>query len=326
MGARLKIGACLSLTGRFGPFGSQAAAGLETWREMTEAADLVIEDDRSGEWESVRRKLPDVAARCDLLLGPYSTVLMRQAGNPATEHDWLVWNQGGSGDDVESAHPGHVVSVLTPTSRYAVPFVQLLSAGERLVTAQGPGSFGRQVTDGAEAAAEACGVHVTRAGQDAAPTGEWSLLSAGVFEDDARLVADALAMPNPPNRICAVAAGVRQFADVIDNPDGIYGISQWFPGSELGPREDDFLQAYARYAGSPPEYPAVQAVAGAVIAVHCAQLAGSIDRAALWEAARSLETSTLFGRFRIDASGTQLAHETALVRWEGEQLCQGGPA
>jgi ABC-type branched-subunit amino acid transport system substrate-binding protein len=328
MGARLKIGACLSLTGRFAAFGTQAAAGLETWRQITEAADLVIEDDRSGEWESVERKLPDVAARSDLLLGPYSTILMRRAGNLAAEHGWLVWNQGGSGDDVESAHPGHVVSVLTPTSRYAVPFVRLLGAGERLVIAQGPGSFGRQVTDGAEAAAKARGVHVTRAGQGVPPSGEWSLLSSGVFEDDAWLVADAMEMPNPPKRICAIAAGVRQFADVIENPEGIYGIAQWFPGSkqqpELGPPEDVFLQAYNRYAHSFPDYPAIQALAGAVIALHCAQLAGSTERAALWEAAASLEISTLFGNFAIDGRGKQLAHPTALVRWENGQLRKAG--
>ena len=57
-------------------------------------------------------------ARSDLLLGPYFTVLRRAADDMAAEAGWLVWNHGGSGDDVETAHPGHVVSVLTPTSRY----------------------------------------------------------------------------------------------------------------------------------------------------------------------------------------------------------------
>src|ERR1700683_3662491 len=126
MAARLRVGACLSLTGRFGKFGSQAAAGLETLRELSGSIDLVIEDDRSGEFESLPRKLPDVAARCDLLLGQYSTVLMRRAGKLAAEHGWMIWNQGGSGDDVQGAHPGHVVSILNPTSRYAVPFVRML--------------------------------------------------------------------------------------------------------------------------------------------------------------------------------------------------------
>ena len=78
-----------------------------------------------------RQLLPDVAARCDILLGPYSTILMRAAGRMAAEAGWLVWNHGGSGDDVEEAHPGHVVSVLTPTSRYAEPFLLRLASERR---------------------------------------------------------------------------------------------------------------------------------------------------------------------------------------------------
>jgi hypothetical protein len=37
---------------------------------------------------------------------------MRRVGNLAVEHDWVIWNQGGSGDDVERANPGNVVRFL----------------------------------------------------------------------------------------------------------------------------------------------------------------------------------------------------------------------
>jgi hypothetical protein len=45
--AHLRIGVCLSLSGKFAQFGRQAALGLEAWRSLDGAADLVIEDDRS---------------------------------------------------------------------------------------------------------------------------------------------------------------------------------------------------------------------------------------------------------------------------------------
>ncbi len=45
--AHLRVGACLSLTGRFAQFGSQAANALSVWRGLDGAADVVIEDDRS---------------------------------------------------------------------------------------------------------------------------------------------------------------------------------------------------------------------------------------------------------------------------------------
>src|SRR6516165_2506156 len=152
MAGQLRIGACLSLSGRFAQFGRQAAQGLETWRSLDGTADIVVEDDCSDR-QTLESVLPGIAARCDILLGPYSTVLMRAAGRMAAESGWLVWNHGGSGDDVEGAHPGHVVSILTPTSRYAEPFlVQLTSEPGRrrdLCIVQGPGSFGQQVAGGA---------------------------------------------------------------------------------------------------------------------------------------------------------------------------------
>ena len=78
---------------------------------------------------------------------------------------------------------------------------------------------------------------------------EWDLFSAGVFEQDAELVAESLRLADPPGRVCTVAAGVREFAQAVDDPEGVFGIAQWFPGSGhavlLGPREEEFLSACA---------------------------------------------------------------------------------
>jgi ABC-type branched-subunit amino acid transport system substrate-binding protein len=332
MDGHLRVGACLSLSGRFAPFGRQAALGLETWRSLDGSAELVIEDDRSDR-HVLEAVFPDVAARCDVLLGPYSTVLARAAGRIAADSGRLVWNHGGSGDDVQQAHPGHVVSVLTPTSRYGEPFVRTLADddGPRrdLCVVHGAGRFGRQVADGTAATAEQLGITVVRADPDDFPPEprprDWDLFSAGVFEQDAALTATALQLACPPRRLCSVSAGVREFAQKVDNPEDVFGIAQWFPGSRhqvlLGPSEEEFMHAYASAGGGIPDYPAVQAAAGAVIASHCARLAGSSQREELWTAAAALDTSTLFGSFRIDpASGTQLKHETTLVRWTAGKL------
>ncbi len=125
-------------------------------------------DDRSNS-ATLAAALPVVAGRCDLLLGPYSTGLMRVAGRLAAERGWLLWNHGGAGDDVQAAHPGHLVSILTPATRYAEPFVAHLAAAParaRLWIAPGRGGFGRQVAAGAEAAARRLGLDPARLGLD----------------------------------------------------------------------------------------------------------------------------------------------------------------
>jgi ABC-type branched-subunit amino acid transport system substrate-binding protein len=322
--ARLRVGACLSLSGRFEQFGRQAAAGLKTWRQLGGGADLLIEDDRSDP-RHLAAILPSVAARCDLLLGPYSSLLMRTAGQIAADAGLLVWNHGGSGD--EAAWPRHVVSVLTPTAGYARPFMTMLEHEPPpavLRIAQGRGAFGRQVAEGAEAHASRSGIPALRLSADDiftdVPGEEWVLLTAGTFEHDIAIAGRALQLAEQPQLICAVAAGVRAFGQAISRPDGIFGIAQWFPGSspgaEIGPAEDEFVETYARLHGATPDYPAVQAAAAAAIAVHCARLAHPASRHALWAAAATLETRTMFGSFKIDpVSGAQTGHDMILVKW-----------
>lgn len=321
------------MSGRFEGFGRQAALGLEVWAARHGGVELVIEDDRSDIRE-LERELPGVLASCDVALGPYSTSLTRKsaeiaaapAAAPATAtaatHGSLLWNHGGAGDDVQAGHPGHLVSVLTPAGRYATPFIDhLASKGLRtLCVEEGKGSFGRQVAEGARSAALERGIEVA-----GVQKGEWSLFSAGTFEEDVAAVRKAKASRNPPKLICAVAAGVHRFAAEIKNPAGIFGVGQWIAGAgqeaELGPEEGAFLRSFKERTGEQPDYPAIQAVAAAVIGVHCVEQAGSTAREAVWGVATALETSTMFGPFRADpATGMQRAHQGVLMRWTREGL------
>ncbi|WP_165977432.1 ABC transporter substrate-binding protein [Nonomuraea diastatica] len=330
--AGLRLGVPLSLSGRYARFGEQARLGLEIWQAAEDGAEVVVEDDRSDP-EVLERVLRGLAVRCDLLLGPYSTHLMRRAGRVAADLNRLVWNHGGAGDDVQAAYPGHLVSILAPASAYAEPFVRRLAEDgerDRLWVVPGKGSFGRQVAAGAEWAAHERGIPVTVARPgDALPVGgSWNLLCCGSFEEDVEVVRRGAGA----RAICAVAAGVRAFGEAVGDPHGIYGVGQWFPdgGGEaaVGMPERDFVAAYRERAGTVPDYPAVQAVAAAVVATHCATLTGSTGRAehaeragragraALWAAATALETTTLFGAFRVDpGSGAQIGHRAALTRW-----------
>lgn len=329
--AHLRVGACLSLSGRFAQFGRQAANALRVWRELDGAADLVIEDDLSDP-EALEAAIRSVAARCDVLLGPYSTQLVRRAGRVAAESDWLLWNHGGSGDDVEAANPGHVASILTPTSRYAEPFLRRIAddgVTGTLWVLYGEGRFGRQVAHGAEAMAQRLGIETVVAGPDdkLKPAGTpWHLFAAGTFEDDVETVKAALGLPQPPRLVCSVAAGVRAFSDALGrDPSGTFGVGQWFPGITqpplLGPDEETFLTAYVKAAGVTPDYPAVQAVAAAVIAAHTTRQAGGTTRDLVWPIATQLDTSTLFGAFAIDpVSGAQVKHQAVLVRWADDGL------
>jgi hypothetical protein len=321
----LRVGAVLSLTGRFARFGAQAAHALRAWAELTPDVEMVVEDD-AGQPARLRRRLREL--RCDLLLGPYSTSLMRAAAVVAEDAGRLLWNHGGTGDDVQALAPGHVVSVPTPTRRYAEPYLRRLAVlPERapLHLACGPGSFGPQVLAGARVAAERLGIPVLTDDGERPPV--WDAFVAGTFEDDVALVTTLL--DAGARTIGSVAAGVREFADAAPRGADVLGVAQWVRSQAgrgvptVGPSEEAFLAAYR---GPVPDYPAVQAAAAAALAVHCAQLAGSTARGDLWAAATGLRTSTLFGPFAVDpVTGTQVAHGMALVTRGPAGIVGAGP-
>jgi len=115
--ARVVVGAPLSLTGRYGFLGRLAAAGL---RQVVQAArtlggirmgeerlapELHVVDD-GGTRAGVRGALEEVA-EADLLVGPYGSDLVDEAARWAAGRGRVLWNHGGSADEVERVGVGY---------------------------------------------------------------------------------------------------------------------------------------------------------------------------------------------------------------------------
>src|SRR5437588_1146553 len=132
---RLLLGAPLSLTGRYALMGRLAAAGL--WQVADDirtlggvrigaerlVPDLAVFDDESTR-EGVGRALHDLA-EADVLFGPYGSDLVGEAAHVVAERGQVLWNHGGSADQVQRL-PG-VISVLSPASAYAGPILEALA-------------------------------------------------------------------------------------------------------------------------------------------------------------------------------------------------------
>src|ERR1044072_4891806 len=61
----------------------------------------------------------DLLSGADLLIGPYGSGLAGEAGTWAARHGRVVWNHGGSADEVETMP--WLVSPASPPSRYPAP-------------------------------------------------------------------------------------------------------------------------------------------------------------------------------------------------------------
>jgi len=121
--------------------------------------------------------------------------------------------------------------------------------------------------------------------------------------------------------VACVAAGTDAFHRELGVlAEGVIGPSQWEPHvyerPSIGPSSTWFCSEFRRVFQRDPGYVAAQAYALGVIIGECIRRADSLDDRALLAAARQLDTTALYGRFRLDAGSLrQVGHEILLVEW-----------
>ncbi len=360
-------GASLSLSGALGLQGREAERGLQFWcADVNERGGLdlgsavsrrtlrlVVRDDASRlrrMEENVRTLLSRDGA--DALFGPYGSHLTRAVAPFVASRGKVLWNHGGASDAIGEGGWRTVVSVPSPASEYfrALPAFarrEDRTACRLAVVHADRGSFAPEVARGVVAAAQVADfdvIHIVtftsplldaqrplREALEAEPS---LLVGVGSFQDDVAL-ARQRSLLSGVRVLAFVGAGLDAFArDAGEAAEGVIGPSQWEPTlaepPRTGPDAGWFSAEFTRRFGERPGYPGAQAFAIGVVFEACARTARSLEDGALLAAARALETTTLYGGFRLDpATGRQVGHRSVLVRWRaGRKVvlpASGGP-
>ena len=147
-----------------------------------------------------------------------------------------------------------------------------------------------------------------------------SMKIAGSFVDE---LAVASVVLTRTWRVAAfVGAGVEEVLAPLGNlREGLLGPVQWIATAALEPDEGPdsgwFVAKYRHSVGVDPPYPAAQAFAAGLLCARCLRDSGVTEDAAQLAAARQLNCTTLYGRFRIDpVSGLQVGHQVLIVQWQ----------
>lgn len=305
-----------SLTGPMALQGRMAARGLQWWANEAGVSLRVRDDEGSA---SIAREAYRQwsGAGVDLLVGPYGSGLVRSVAPLVTEGGAVLWNHGGSADDL--AQP-LVASLPARASTYLEGAIELAAAAglEEVVLAVGRGSFAGAVAGGAHASAKRLGLPVTQVPlatmyPDSLISRRAALLVVGTFQEDVTLVA-ALG-DSDPGLIACVAAGLHEFGRRLGPAaEEVVGPVQWLPEMDppdLGPSGADFARGYQELFGEPPDYVAAQAAAAGVLAFEAHRLGLRPGELRAWR------TSTLLGRFALDRSWRQVGHRVRTIRWQG---------
>jgi ABC-type branched-subunit amino acid transport system substrate-binding protein len=308
----------LSLSGPFARQGREAARGLALWADEAGVA-LTVVDDGGSRQAATRAYGGWLDAGVDLLLGPYGSGLVRAVAPPVCGAGRLLWNHGGSADDL--ARPG-LVSLPAPASTYFHGAVDEAAAGGvgRLLAARGAGPFARAVAEGAVARAAARGLDarmVEAASLAATDAAGAAVLVVGRFEEDVALVRSLRGREAGPALLGAVAAGLPAFGELGEAAEGVLGPVQWWPTSRtprVGPSGAGFAAGYRRRFGPEPSYVAAQAAAAGHLALAAHRLGLAPGDLPGWR------TSTLLGDFALDGAWRQVGHRVTTIRWRDGRM------
>jgi ABC-type branched-subunit amino acid transport system substrate-binding protein len=314
------------LSGPLGRFGRCGFAALQLWAETAGVA-LEVIDAYPSALDAVASA---EAGRPDVLFGPYGTGPAVAAARASVG---VVWNHGGATARLARPAFERVVNLPSPAGTYLAAVLDTLvadglPAGSEIVLLYGQTGFGREVADGTAATAVRLGLvlHPVSfppgqgpAAFERAPGGD-VLLSAGSFDDDAAIA--NVALRRRWRAVGLVAAGVDELTAALGGRvEGLYGPCQWMadtaPEPAEGPDADWFVTRYRHATGRTPPYPAAAAFAAGVVWQRCVRDAKTTDPLRVLAASGSLDTTTMFGRFRLDPfTGVQAGHQIRVVRWQ----------
>jgi len=331
--AKLRAVLVTPLSGPLAPFGRAAATGLTLWARHAArlpppwtGVELEVRDTTNDPGAAMRASID---THPDVLFGPYGSSTMLAAMRAT---DRVVWNHGGATSQLSWPAFPWVVNVLSPASTYfdgVLRAVRATNPGVATVSVLYASSgFGRDVASGAVNAAGKLNFEVKAVPFEpnhaveiasSLPTAD-VLLVAGSFVDE---LAVASVVLTRTWRVAAfVGAGVEEVLAPLGNlREGLLGPVQWIATAALEPDEGPdsgwLVAKYRHSVGVDPPYPAAQAFAAGLLCARCLRDSGVGEDAAQLAAARQLNCTTLYGRFRIDpVSGLQVGHQVLIVQWQ----------
>jgi branched-chain amino acid transport system substrate-binding protein len=108
-----------------------------------------------------------------------------------------------------------------------------------------------------------------------------------------------------------VGPGLPNFPEQLGNTaEYVLGFSQWEPLPEVFklPGMREYIEAYTKRYNEKPNYHAGGAYGALLVTEAAVKKAGSFDQEKLREALATLDITTMFGRYKVDARGMN-AHE-----------------
>lgn len=334
----IKIGIALSMTGNLADSAIHYRRAIELWRDQVNArggllgrpVELLIYDERSDPGTAVRlyeRLITNDGA--DLLIAPWGSASTATASAVAEKHKRVLINAGGASEKIQARGFKYTVQTAAPISAY-VEGVAPLMARFGLKTMF---MVSRDFNAARDMALEL---------EKIVQSGQGELVDAEYFPAGTSDFSSAIAKARQQNPDVWISIAypneaiemVRQFRGTNYLPkaficngvsqedflkstgqDGEYalGISLYEPAVPTK-GNPEFVKAFTAANGYEPGYYAGFGYAGATVLEEAVTRTGSLDQDKLRATLGSMETDTVLGHYKVDATGLQTGVKGLLVQ------------
>src|SRR3990172_10981622 len=349
----IKFGISVSLSGRYSVQGRESFEGLTLWvKNVNQSGGILIkkkgkkipvnliyyDDGSSSETCKILIDKLIIKDKVDVLIGPYSSGLTLSAAPIAEKYKKILWNHGGSSDEIFKKGFRYIVSTISPASKYLTGIIDMVGTidkeAKKIAIFQAKDSgFSTNVAEGAKHHGEERGFQVTMfeylSGADdfsfllknLEQNNPDIILGVGRSEDDLILAKQIIEHKVSAKAIGLVIAGIKHFKEQLGkDAECFLGPSQWEQminiKPDFGPTPEEFFKKFKdAYGGKEPDYPAAQGYNIGLIIQWCIEEAGTFDDLSLRETAGRTQFRTFYGDFKIDpVTGNQIGHKMLIVQ------------
>ncbi len=350
----IKFGVSISLSERYSVQGKESFEGLNLWvKDANRSGGILIkkngkrlpvnfiyyDDGSSVETCKILVERLIVKDKVDVVIGPYSSGLTLSAAPIAEKYKKILWNHGGSSDEIFKKGFTYIVSAITPASRYLTGLVDMVKGidkeAKKIAIFQAKDSgFSTNIAAGAKHHGEERGFQVSMF-EYLSGTDDFSfllknleqnnpdiILSAGRAEDDIILARQILKHKVGAKAIGLVVAGIKHFKEQLGkDAGGFLGPSQWERGIKIkpdfGPTPEEFFKRFKNAYGKEPDYTAAQGYNIGLVIQKCIEESGTLEDISIRETIKKMEFRTFYGDFKIDpVTGNQIGHKMVIVQWQ----------
>lgn len=336
----LRIGASISLTGRYDRTGRELKNGYDLWAEQTNAAggimgrqvEFVTYDDTSDA-ETARNLYEKLITedRVDLVIGPYSSPVTLPASTVTEKYGYPMIISGASATDIYTRDYKNVFGIYTAAPLYLDGAVDIASKqGYRTVAIINENSaFAKDTVSGARKKALEAGMQIVFEEEYPNTVRDLSPIIAkmrplnpdvilgGTYGEDATILMRQLKDVNWAPKIVALTVGpaLPDFYQTLStDAEYVMGATQWEPGIKA-PGVPEYAAAYKAKYGYDSGYHAAGGFAAGQLLKQAIEKTGSFDNANLRDTLATLETTTIYGQYKVDSTGNQIGKPSYLVQW-----------